>query len=137
MIRHCIRVCVVVVVVAGSLVVAAPAYAGGNSDAAHACQQGGWQDWVREDGTTFKNTGACVSYAAHGGVLSPAYTATRQVCEEHGGTLVVADSPPDLWTCIGMSSYDVELQTRCVADGGIYFSLTFGPPYNFGCETES
>jgi hypothetical protein len=36
----------------------------GNSDAAKACQQGGWQKLVREDGTPFKNTGDCVSYAA-------------------------------------------------------------------------
>jgi hypothetical protein len=44
---------------------------GGNSDAAKACQQGGWQNLVREDGTGFKNDGDCVSYAAQGGVLQP------------------------------------------------------------------
>jgi hypothetical protein len=43
----------------------------GNSDAAKACQKGGWQDLVREDGTEFKNTGDCVSYAAQGGMLEP------------------------------------------------------------------
>jgi len=48
---------------------------GGNSDAAHACQQGGWQELVREDGTPFKNTGDCVSYAAHGGKLKSACVA--------------------------------------------------------------
>ncbi len=42
---------------------------GGNSDAAKACQQGGWQNLVRQDGSGFKNTGDCVSYAAQGGVL--------------------------------------------------------------------
>src|SRR5262249_44407055 len=42
---------------------------GGNSDAATACQQGGWQNLMREDGTGFKNDGDCVSYAAHGGKL--------------------------------------------------------------------
>jgi hypothetical protein len=44
---------------------------GGNSDAAKACQQGGWQTLVRQDGTGFANTGDCVSYGAHGGALVP------------------------------------------------------------------
>ena len=60
------------IVVAGALVaLAAPsaAMAGGNSDAAHACQQNGWQTVVRQDGTSFANQGDCVSYGAHGGVL--------------------------------------------------------------------
>jgi hypothetical protein len=43
----------------------------GNSDAAKACQKGGWQELVREDGTEFMNTGDCVSYAAQGGMLEP------------------------------------------------------------------
>jgi hypothetical protein len=60
------------IVVAGALgALAAPtaAMAAGNSDNAHACQQGGWQTLVRQDGTGFTNTGDCVSYAANGGVL--------------------------------------------------------------------
>jgi opacity protein-like surface antigen len=60
---------VVMVVGAGT------ALAADNSDAAHACQQGGYL--VLSGGTadgpdasvTFKNTGDCVSYAAHGGIL--------------------------------------------------------------------
>jgi hypothetical protein len=62
------------IVVAGALVaLAAPsaAMASGNSDAAHTCQQGGWQTVVRQDGTSFANQGDCVSYGAHGGVLKP------------------------------------------------------------------
>jgi hypothetical protein len=40
----------------------------GNSAAAHACQQDGYQDLTSEDGETeFANTGECVSYAAQGG----------------------------------------------------------------------
>jgi hypothetical protein len=43
---------------------------GGNSDAANACKQGGgWQNLVRQDGTSFADQGACVSYAVHGGRL--------------------------------------------------------------------
>jgi hypothetical protein len=43
----------------------------GNSDAAKACQKGGWQNLVRQDGTGFKNAGDCISYAAQGGTLKP------------------------------------------------------------------
>src|SRR5947209_12938816 len=60
------------IVVAGALVaLAAPsaAMAGGNSDAAHECQQNGWQTVIRQDGTSFANQGDCVSYGARGGVL--------------------------------------------------------------------
>ena len=39
----------------------------GNSGAAHKCQKGGYLSLVGADGTTFKNVGACVSFAAHGG----------------------------------------------------------------------
>jgi hypothetical protein len=54
------------------LVGALPALAGGgNSDAAHACQKDGYLNYTRADGTPFKNTGDCVSYVAHGGVLKP------------------------------------------------------------------
>ena len=49
---------------------------GGNSDAAHACQKGGWQNLVRSDGTSFANQGECVSYAAQGGTLKPKPTCT-------------------------------------------------------------
>lgn len=51
---------------------AVPAAAGaqGNSDAAHACQQGGYLGLVGSDGTTFSNVGQCVSYAAHGGTYA-------------------------------------------------------------------
>ena|SRR5689334_15733904 len=39
----------------------------GNSDAAHLCQNGGYANVLRNDGTGFTNTGDCVSYAARGG----------------------------------------------------------------------
>jgi hypothetical protein len=74
-----------------ALVVAGPAMAasGGNSGNAKLCQHGGWQDWVRSDGTPFENTGDCVSYAAHGGTLtSPAeITGVSQLtCNAGAGT---------------------------------------------------
>jgi hypothetical protein len=42
----------------------------GNSPNAKACQKGGYKSLVGADGTTFKNTGACVSFAAHGGTFA-------------------------------------------------------------------
>jgi hypothetical protein len=63
--RTALALCVGLALVVG----VATATAGGNSDAAHACQQNGWQNLVRQDGTPFLNTGDCVSYAAQGGVL--------------------------------------------------------------------
>jgi len=42
----------------------------GNSKAAHACNHGGYRSLVGADGTTFRNTGACVSFAAHGGAFA-------------------------------------------------------------------
>jgi hypothetical protein len=43
---------------------------GGNSANAKLCQKGGWTSWVRADKTAFASQGACVSYAAQGGVLT-------------------------------------------------------------------
>jgi hypothetical protein len=59
------------IVVAASAAIMVPlAFAGGgNSDNAKACQQGGWQNLVRQDGTGFNNQGECVSYGAQGGLL--------------------------------------------------------------------
>jgi hypothetical protein len=42
----------------------------GNSEAAHKCQHGGYLSLVGADGTTFRNTGKCVSFAAHGGTFA-------------------------------------------------------------------
>ncbi len=67
----------------------AGAAADGNSGNAKLCQHGGWQNWVRSDGTPFSNTGDCVSYGAHGGVLTApaAITAVDQlVCNAGAGT---------------------------------------------------
>ena len=48
----------------------APGSDPGNSGAAHKCQQGGYLSLVGADGTTFKNVGACVGFAAHGGLFA-------------------------------------------------------------------
>ena len=62
-----------VLVLAASTVVAGPAVAarGGNSDNAHACQQGGHENrFEAETGNPFKNAGDCASHAAQGGATS-------------------------------------------------------------------
>lgn len=41
----------------------------GNSWAAHMCNHGGYKALARSNHTSFRNTGACVSYAAHGGTF--------------------------------------------------------------------
>src|SRR5215211_3324927 len=47
-----------------------PKAGGGNSSAAHTCHHGGYRSLVGADGTTFKNTGACVRFRAHGGAFA-------------------------------------------------------------------
>ncbi len=55
------------------------------SDTVASCKDGGWQQLVRaEDGSTFKNQGACVSYAAQGGTpVAP--TPFKAICDRYGG----------------------------------------------------
>jgi hypothetical protein len=53
--------------VAGAKKKPTPGPAPGNSGAAHRCHHGGYRSLVGADGTTFRNTGKCVSFAAHGG----------------------------------------------------------------------
>jgi hypothetical protein len=71
------RLRVAVILVGAAAVVAAPAAGAGhgpgrgNSWAAHLCNHGGYS-LVGTDGTTFRNTGACVSFAVHGGVFANA-----------------------------------------------------------------
>jgi hypothetical protein len=45
--------------------------AGGNSEASAACENGGYANWTDAAGNAFRNAGACVSHAAHGGALMP------------------------------------------------------------------
>jgi hypothetical protein len=51
---------------------------GGNSGNAKLCQNGGWQHWLRSDGTSFKNQGDCVSYATQGGTLTSPSTSCKK-----------------------------------------------------------
>ena len=68
-----------VAVVTAAIAVPMAVAGGGNSDAANACKQDGWQNLVRQDGTGFKNQGDCVSYAVQGGVLKTKPTGGEQL----------------------------------------------------------
>jgi hypothetical protein len=114
---------------------------GGNSAAAHACQHGGYKNFVRSDGTSFKNTGACVSYAAHGGTLV-AKTRSQLDCESLGGTFSTNPATDLLlytgtvvWTCNNTTGnpYGQPLTGDCTSDGGTFFAAFQAVPYAFPC----
>ena len=61
------------VLLAGFMFAFAPssiASKGGNSEAAKACQDGGYLNYTTADGEPFQNPGQCVQYAAQGGTLT-------------------------------------------------------------------
>jgi hypothetical protein len=113
-----------------ALAVAASAGNGppGNSGAAHACQQGGNLSLVGADGTTFRNVGACVSFAAHGGtfatglIIPAGHTATLSNAQ-FGDFFPTAPLAPNTFTnCPGDSlayGYQLNLGANVqVATGG-------------------
>lgn len=67
------RTAAIALAVLATLAIAAPVLAkpGGNSFASAACADRGYLDWTDAAGNAFRNAGACVSYAAHGGTLVP------------------------------------------------------------------
>jgi hypothetical protein len=108
----------------------------GNSENAKACQKGGWQNWVREDGTPFRNTGDCVSYAAQSGTLTApvTYPQSKSDCEAAGGTFSTDPASDGIglggtfvWSCNGGESVFAAtfdpLPADCRADVGGSSSL--------------
>lgn len=90
-------------------VTAAPAVAAkdGSAPAASVCQKGGWETVVRGNGSGFTSVGACVSYAARGGLLQPRATA-QTVCESAGSTFTTGTSGVSYhFLCAGPASWDV------------------------------
>ena len=76
---------------AASVVAAGPAAAakGGNSDNAHACQQGGHENrFEAETGRPFQTPGDCASHAARGGAISALEITNTPTypCPPPGGT---------------------------------------------------
>jgi hypothetical protein len=80
---------VAVLLVVFFLSIATPATAQqGNSWTAHACQDGGYLDFERFDGSPFRNAGECVSYAARHGALYTAPTLALIVVRDGPSTTI-------------------------------------------------
>jgi hypothetical protein len=111
--RHLTMAAAAASLVAGAVLVAAPAVPaakGGNSANAKRCHKGGYKNWVRADQTPFKNVGQCVSYAAHGGVLTqPAAPEDRAYCAPAG--------PPTFGQCFVPGFMDLDFDARSGPDG--------------------
>ena len=111
-----------------SVGVGTAAAGGGNSAAAKACQKGGWQTLVRQDGTAFTNTGDCVSYAAHGGALVPEGSHLITFDEFPVGTLITTQYASDGVVFSGtpgpVIANDVANPTSPVLSPGDFFSGT-------------
>jgi hypothetical protein len=79
--------------------------AGGNPDAAHACQNGGYLRFQGIDGTTFTNVGQCVSYAAHGGTMTCAVTSISGCLTFNNATLPTAEGTGNSITLTGAIAF--------------------------------
>ena len=117
-----------------ALAVAVPALAtpGGNSAASAACEEGGYVNWTDEAGSPFRNAGACVSHAAHGGTLVPVVVVVNpfSVVYRASGpnafqaTVTGSGLEPDSGVDIIVSWGDTMLVLGDVADGTGAFSFT-------------
>ncbi len=109
----------------------------GNSGAAHKCQKGGYRSLVGANGTTFRNVGACVRFAAHGGrfatglVIPAGKTATLSNAQFGDALLATAPLAPNTATnCPGdplAYGYQVNLGANVpVATGGMGCQVVAG-----------
>jgi hypothetical protein len=135
---------VVLCAVAAGGVQAGPGGTGesGNSAAALACQNDGWQNLVTSTGQSFTNQGECVAYAAGGGTLQPKLTLQGQwerTCVGGGGR-VDTSNPSVQWWCIepdlGLSqaTYDALAQICLNADGTPDASSATAPYKSIFCN---
>jgi hypothetical protein len=102
------------------------AFAGGNSINAQACQQGGWQNLARQDGTGFTNQDECVSYAAHGGILKPKPPAVVPGSENFSAYDASSKPTAFSWGTIDSADYAPGDSTP---NGGIGGSILVSGPY--------
>ena len=100
-------------------------HAAGNTDAAHACQQGGYLTLFRSDGTGFANAGECTSYAARGGAFSSGIPSCSVVPGTSGcvtlDNLTITGSDASLGTISLTGAYSFSPVTTC---GPYYTSPT-------------
>ena len=115
--------------VAVSVVAAGPAVAakGGNSDNAHACQQGGHENrFEAETGSPFKNAGDCASHGAKGGASSSLQILTSPTysCRDFskGCFGVVTGSglkPQEVWAVIALDDGNLVASGLTELDGSL------------------
>jgi hypothetical protein len=114
---------------------------GGNSDNAQMCQQGGWENLVRLDGTGFSNPGDCVSYGAQGGTLHPVYEFTADLSGAN-------ENPPTASSGTGTATVTWNTATNLMTVQVSFSGLTTGttashihccaiPPANAGVATQT
>jgi hypothetical protein len=113
-----------------ALAVPTVSMAAGNSDNAHACQQGGWQNLVRQDGTGFSNTGDCVSYAANGGKLVAKAADTSVGGSENFSEDAVGSNPLTFaGGTIDPADYSAGNGQNAAANGGTGGTILASGPY--------
>jgi hypothetical protein len=121
---------------------------GGNSANAKKCQKNGWKTLVRSDGSSFRNQGDCVSYAAHGNTLVQK-TQSQLDCESFAGAystnpatdlsgIVNLPGGTFVWSCNGVtlpiSQFYNTLASDCVADtNGLYAFGNANQSANYSC----
>jgi hypothetical protein len=112
---------------------------GGNSANAQLCQQHGWVNLVRADGTGFNNTGECVSYGAQGGTLFPVYHFSAELSGAN-------ENPPTATSGTGTAAATWNSATSQMTVDVVFAGLTTGttashihccavPPTNAGVAT--
>jgi hypothetical protein len=115
--------------VAVSVVVAGPAAAakGGNSDNAHACQQGGSGGLVEaETGLSFKNAGDCASHGAQG--------------NDTNGLVLSLSMSPSYACSFGPNCYGTLTGSGLVPNSTVKLFVTFntpGPPLESDAKADS
>jgi hypothetical protein len=113
---------------------------GGNSGNAQMCQQGGWENLARSDGTAFGAPGDCVSYGAQGGTLHPVYVFTADLSGAN-------ENPPAASTGTGTATVTWNTATNQMTVDVTFSGLTTGttashihccavPPTNAGVATQ-
>jgi hypothetical protein len=150
------------VAVAVSAVAVGPVVAakGGNSDNAHACQQGGHENrFEAETASPFKNAGDCASHAALGGATTSlqlatgTYTCGGATCwgtlsasglDPQADVFVIAtgDAPP--WNIVAMRRADAngnllptQVNLLCGAGGGSFRVQSVSPGGRIFFEVDS
>jgi VCBS repeat-containing protein len=95
----------------------------GNGPNAKSCQKGGWQDFVRSDGSAFANQGACTSYAAKGGTFRSVNQGP--VAEDDANSVKEDAAPNPVLGNVLVNDSDPDGDTLSVTSAGT-FSLSHG-----------